>query len=57
MEPKFTVRMEDGQIVIPPEVLEAAGVRPGDSVMLYRMGDELQIRKHEAGKEPVAAGQ
>ncbi|MCL4520597.1 MAG: AbrB/MazE/SpoVT family DNA-binding domain-containing protein [Firmicutes bacterium] len=53
---KQVVRLQGGQISLSTEVLQALGISAGDSVVLYQMGDEIQMRRHEIEKDQTASG-
>lgn len=44
----------EGTVKIPPEVLEAAGIRPGDAVVLYQMGDEIHMQRDDGTRSKEA---
>jgi len=53
---KQVVRLQGGQISLSTEVLQALGISAGDSVVLYQMGDEIEMRRHEIEKDQTASG-
>ncbi len=56
MTMKQVVRLQAGQVALPNEVLEALGIRSGDFVVLYQMGEEIQMRRYKPSHDHVALG-
>jgi hypothetical protein len=57
MTTKMIVAMQGGSVVLSKEILAQAGIRIGEAVVCYQMGDELHIRKCRAEEVEMAAGQ
>lgn len=44
---RCTALSREGMVTLPLAALEAAGIRPGDEIVLYQMGDEIHVERHD----------